>query len=108
MIITNQITPYEISTIIIAATSALFALSQWRKSVALKRAEFAKEALSTIRDDAEIASVLYELDYGESIWYDEMFISNHELDLIHSHIIVPMAESSLEDALKEKRQFLNI
>lgn len=76
MNVTFDITIYELLFLILTVLGGFFALFQWRQSYKLKRAEHLKEALTKIRDDADFASVLYDIDYGVE-WYTYDFISNH-------------------------------
>lgn len=83
-IVTN-ISIYEIVSLIFSVigglatlVAAAFALWQWHQTTKLKRAELIRDALVKIRDDKEIAQVLYVIDYGEESWYNEDFLDDHE------------------------------
>lgn len=61
--------------------NGFIALLQWRNSYKLKRAELMKETSSKIREDKEIANVLYVIDYNNEEWYNnEFFEDNHDYE----------------------------
>lgn len=63
-----EITIYELLFFIATIMAGIFALFQWRQSYKLERAKLVKEASSNLRDDKDMASALYAIDYGEE-WY---------------------------------------
>lgn len=79
MELTYEISLYELIIIATSIIAGGFALFQWRQSYRLKRAELVKEASCKIRDDADIASVLYTIDYGEK-WYGWDFTYHHDIE----------------------------
>lgn len=79
MILTLELSLYELLFFVATIFGGFFALLQWRQSYKLKRAELLKEAVSKIRDDTTIAEVLYTIDYGEE-WYTTEFIKNHSIE----------------------------
>lgn len=76
MEIITSVTLYELVVGLGSLLAGGFALFQWRQGNKLKRTELVKEASSKIREDEEIASVLYAIDYGQE-WYCEDFLDNH-------------------------------
>ena len=79
MEVVYKISIYELIIIATSIIAGGFALFQWRQSYRLKRAELVKEASCTIRDDKDIASVLYTIDYGEK-WYNWDFTYHHDIE----------------------------
>jgi len=64
-----EITLAELITIILTIIGGGFALYQWIQNSALKRATYYNEAYLKLRDDKDIVSVLYTIDYGIKKWY---------------------------------------
>jgi len=79
MNIISEIKLYEVLLILISIVGGFFALFQWKQSYRLKRAELIKEAMLKIRDDTDIALVLYSIDYGDH-WYNQEFVENHTIE----------------------------
>lgn len=63
-----------LSALILAAIGGLFSLIQWRKSVAIKRAEFVEAITQKLHYDKDILKTFYMIDYSE-FKYDERFHS---------------------------------
>lgn len=59
-------------TFIGVVVGGIFALIQWKKSIALKRAEYIKELTEKIRTDEDIFKTIYMFDYGVQ-WYNSEF-----------------------------------
>lgn len=63
-----------LSALILAAIGGLFSLIQWRKSVAIKRAEFVEAITQKLHYDKDILKTIYMIDYSK-FKYDERFHS---------------------------------
>ena len=74
-----EISIYELVIALATVIAGTFALFQWRQSYQLKRAELVKEASCKVREDGDIVSVLYSIDYSED-WYNDAFLTNHEIE----------------------------
>lgn len=79
----NEITVENITDIcsmLLVIVGGGFAYYQWKRSVALKRAEFINELTEKIRTDEYIRDVLYLFDYDE-YWYSIDFHDSGVLEL---------------------------
>ncbi|MBQ7547908.1 MAG: hypothetical protein IJT41_13205 [Clostridia bacterium] len=85
MVITKEISLYELLFLTFSIVGGFFALFQWRQTYKLKRAEFLKEAQVKIRENKEFASVLYEIDYGVE-WYTQDFIEDHSKEQMFDEV----------------------
>lgn len=78
----------EIGTLLLAITSGIFALCQWRQSIKLKRAEYLNDITTKIRTDSSIRKTVYMFDYGTK-WYSGQFhncgIIEYEVDYTLSY-----------------------
>lgn len=66
-------------TFIGVVVGGIFALFQWRKGTALKRAEYIKELTEKIRTDKDIFETIYMFDYGEE-WYNSKFHQSGDVE----------------------------
>ena len=66
-------------TFIGVVVGGIFALIQWRKSTALKRAEYIKELTEKIRTDKDIFETIYMFDYGAQ-WYNAKFHQGGDIE----------------------------
>ena len=62
----------EFATLIATIIGGVFALVQWQKANKTKRAEFINSLIEKLRDDKEIAEMVYMFDY-EQRWYNGSF-----------------------------------
>lgn len=65
--------------LIAVITGGLFSLHQYRKNLALKRADYIMVLTEKIRSDVEICSVVYIIDYNKP-WYDDKFHGGSEIE----------------------------
>jgi len=61
-----------LSTTILMAIGGIFALYQWRSSIKIRRSEFLKDILNTLRFDENMAKAMYTIEYNPS-WYSKDF-----------------------------------
>ncbi|MGN1196044.1 MAG: hypothetical protein ACI4TA_00400 [Acetatifactor sp.] len=83
MSFTSEITVSDITAIIsvvLAIIGGVFAYYQWRKSNALRRAEYINELTEKIRTDKDIRDTVYILDYGDK-WYCREFHKSGKKEL---------------------------
>lgn len=66
-------------TFISVVVGGIFALIQWRKGTALKRAEYIKELTEKIRTDKDIFETIYMFDYVEE-WYNWDFHQSSDVE----------------------------
>lgn len=66
-------------TFISVAIGGMFALYQWKKSTALKRADYIKELTEKIRTDESIFETIYLFDYSQE-WYNSDFHQSGDLE----------------------------
>lgn len=66
-------------TFIGVVVGGIFALIQWRKGTALKRAEYIKELTEKIRTDEDIFKTIYIFDYGVQ-WYSSKFHQGGDIE----------------------------
>lgn len=70
----------QIITLITVVLGGCFALLQWNNSEKVRKAVLMKELSQKIREDAEIRSALYVIDYGEEDWFTDSFLEDHETE----------------------------
>lgn len=69
----------SIISLLLVITGGLFAYYQWRRDIALKRANYINELTEKIRTDDSIKDVVYLLDYDDH-WYSQEFHGSGKLE----------------------------
>lgn len=70
----------SIISLLLVITGGVFAYYQWRRDIALKRANYINELTEKIRTDDSIKDVVYLLDYDDH-WYSKEFHGSGKLEL---------------------------
>ena len=72
----------EVLALILSLIGGVIGLRQWVKGNDYKRAEIAKELITQIRDDKEIAFIMDLIDWPDNFTYDGKFHMNSDLNTI--------------------------
>ncbi|MBR4425537.1 MAG: hypothetical protein IKS66_06300 [Oscillospiraceae bacterium] len=64
-------------SLLITIVGGFFALYQWRRNIALKRASYINDLTEKIRTDPDIHGIVYLLDYNQE-WYNAEFHESGE------------------------------
>lgn len=70
----------SIISLLLVIIGGIFAYYQWRRDIALKRANYINELTEKFRTDKSVKDVVYLLDYGNH-WYSQKFHGSGKLEL---------------------------
>lgn len=70
---------FSIISDIAVVIGVVFGFHTWRKSMAIKRAEYVQGLREKFYDDKDVAEVIYNIDYGKH-WYDFSFHGGSEIE----------------------------
>lgn len=69
----------SILSLVTVIVGGIFAFIQWKRSQALKRADYINELNEKMRGDSALQDFVYMIDYGKS-WYSKEFHKGGELE----------------------------
>ena len=70
---------FSIISTITVVVGAVFGFLTWRKSMAIKRAEYVQSLREKFFEDEDVADVIYTIDYDEH-WYDPSFHGGTDME----------------------------
>lgn len=70
---------FTIASSIAVVIGVIFGFHTWRKSMAIKRAEYVQSLREKFYDDKDVSEVIYTIDYGMH-WYDSSFHGGTDME----------------------------